>query len=417
MRFARRHAPRRRCGATCSDRTCAARSAAARFDAPTGASYPVVPFTGASPAPRCSPATTSARAGSTSRASSWRRRRRHRRGQQRADRAARRHLATGDRVQCGATTATTSTTAAGARAATSSSTASPTDDRRAQHHLRQLVAGARRGRRVPLQPGAEAATSGCGHQSQRLGPPQRLRGSATRHRRRLTSSTTPPTCASQRHHRRPRQIGLAVPAARRHRAPDVNLFRPTVPSGGLRSRAPPPDHDYNFFSITQIQFFHSHRPTNDVTNIDPMLAEPQTVVFDVDEIGVWQRTVTVHDGPFDLTARSPRRAAHDRQGIQRRQDGDDTSAPRRPRRTRWTVRAFFPSLAPLTAPAGRQQFSDTFSTTRPAQQQPCRRHRRAGGKMPIEDTVPINGHTTSARLRPAINARLTVTTRLDGESR
>jgi len=53
--------------------------------------------------------------------------------------------------------------------------------------------------------------------------------------------------------------------------------------------------DYNLFTGAQMGYSDGRRPTHDVTNTDAMLSEPQTETFNIDEVGIWKRTITVRD--------------------------------------------------------------------------------------------------------------------------
>jgi hypothetical protein len=53
--------------------------------------------------------------------------------------------------------------------------------------------------------------------------------------------------------------------------------------------------DYNFFASTTTPYSDGRKPAHDIFSKDPMMTSPPTVIFDLDEVGVWKRTITVRD--------------------------------------------------------------------------------------------------------------------------
>jgi hypothetical protein len=91
------------------------------------------------------------------------------------------------------------------------------------------------------------------------------------------------------------KIGQAVLISEGMVSLTSNLFT-NVPSGVVQiASAATLTADYNLFSGAQMGYSDGRRPSNDVTNTDPMLSEPQTELFNIDEVGIWRRTISVRD--------------------------------------------------------------------------------------------------------------------------
>jgi hypothetical protein len=98
------------------------------------------------------------------------------------------------------------------------------------------------------------------------------------------------------------RIGLAVKQSSGDVVMTSNLFY-RVPSPAISVEGGSLRADYNLFSAPAVHYSDGRAsPTHDVAT-DPLLSDPPTTVFDIDEAGIWQRRTSVRDVLGEYRAR------------------------------------------------------------------------------------------------------------------
>jgi hypothetical protein len=89
-------------------------------------------------------------------------------------------------------------------------------------------------------------------------------------------------------------IGLAMLVSGGVTSLTSNIFL-NVPAPGVSITGGSLTADYNLFFGPQTPYSDGRAPAHDVRGTNPMLTDPAQVYFDLDEVGVWQRSTSVRD--------------------------------------------------------------------------------------------------------------------------